>query len=410
MSTARSPPRSSDFANSPLFATTKAGSSSATASSSRKLSGGHARLTHEQALQSLRSFLHSQSSYDVFPVSFRLIVMDSALVVKKAVSSMLQNGVVSAPLWNSRTSSFAVSDIIHLIQYYYQSTSYEGAAADVERFRLESIRDIERVLHVPPPPLLSVHPMRPLFDACRLLIQTHARRLPLIDQDDQTGKEVVLSVLTQYRVLKFMAVNCRETVYLNEPLRALGVGTYVTPSADHPENPFYPLATATMQTTVFDVVHMFSELGISAVPIVDAQGKVVNLYETVDVITLVRMGAYHDLDLTIAQALARRSADFAGVVTCTPDDSLASVFHLIRMRRIHRLVVVEGGKAKEGESPEEAAERTQRKGRLLGMISLSDVLKHIIGNVNIGGGGVGAVPVEAVLAAEAQARKESTSS
>ncbi|KAJ9109895.1 hypothetical protein QFC19_001875 [Naganishia cerealis] len=285
---------------------------------------------------------------------------------------------------------FTVSDIIHLIQYYYQSTSYEGAAADVERFRLESIRgkftavaplsdaDIEKVLHVPPPPLLSVHPMRPLFDACRLLIQTHARRLPLIDQDDQTGKEVVLSVLTQYRVLKFMAVNCRETVYLNEPLRALGVGTYVNPSADHPENPYYPLATATMQTTVFDVVHMFSELGISAVPIVDSQGKVVNLYETVDVITLVRMGAYHDLDLTIAQALARRSADFAGVVTCTPDDSLASVFHLIRMRRIHRLVVVEGGKPKQGESSEEAAERTQRKGRLLGIISLSDVLKHII--------------------------------
>lgn len=39
-----------------------------------------------------------------------------------------------------------------------------------------------------------------------------------------------------------------------------------------------------MQTTVFDVVHMFSELGISAVPIVDARGKVINLYETVDVI------------------------------------------------------------------------------------------------------------------------------
>lgn len=53
--------------------------------------------------------------------------------------------------------------------------------------------------------------MRPLFDACRLLIQTHARRLPLIDQDDQTGKEVVLSVLTQYRVLKFMAVNVSRT-------------------------------------------------------------------------------------------------------------------------------------------------------------------------------------------------------
>ena len=39
-----------------------------------------------------------------------------------------------------------------------------------------------------------------------------------------------------------------------------------------------------MDTTVFDVVHMFSERGISAVPIIDENGVVVNLYETVDVI------------------------------------------------------------------------------------------------------------------------------
>ena len=166
---------------------------------------------------------------------------------------------VSAPLWNSETSKFAgelagsslipdhptfipsppssgmftVSDIIHLIQYYYHTNTFDGAAADVEHFRLESIRgefaitrrkirgpstycrlamtEVEQQLQVPQPPLLSVHPMRPLFEACRLLIRTHARRLPLIDQDDQTGKEVVLSVLTQYRVLKFMAVNVRIT-------------------------------------------------------------------------------------------------------------------------------------------------------------------------------------------------------
>jgi 5'-AMP-activated protein kinase regulatory gamma subunit len=50
------------------------------------------------------------------------------------------------------------------------------------------------------------------------------------------------------------------------------------------QNPYHPIATATMNTTVFDVVHMFSERGISAVPIIDENGVVVNLYETVDVI------------------------------------------------------------------------------------------------------------------------------
>lgn len=51
--------------------------------------------------------------------------------------------------------------------------------------------------------------MKPLFEACKLLIQTHARRLPLIDKDGQTGGEVVLSVLTQYRVLKAISMNVR---------------------------------------------------------------------------------------------------------------------------------------------------------------------------------------------------------
>jgi 5'-AMP-activated protein kinase regulatory gamma subunit len=57
-------------------------------------------------------------------------------------------GVVSAPLWNSEKSVFAgmftVSDIIHLIQYYYHTSSYDNAAADVETFRLESLRGMNR--------------------------------------------------------------------------------------------------------------------------------------------------------------------------------------------------------------------------------------------------------------------------
>ena len=115
-----------------------------------------------------------------------------------------------------------------------------------------------------------------------------------------------------------------------------------------------------MNTTVFDVVHMFSERGISAVPIIDENGVVVNLYETVDVIvsillgamlsnsnrslvqTLVRLGAYQSLDLTIAEALNQRSPDFPGVVICTASDSLGTLLQLIKKRRVHRLVVVEG--------------------------------------------------------------------
>ncbi|SAM78395.1 related to SNF4-nuclear regulatory protein [Ustilago bromivora] len=578
------------------------GASTSHSSSSRMGPGSRARREREKsgrpkdkhilALRSIRDFLRGRSSYDVLPVSFRLIVIDTKLVVKPALDVMWQAGVVSAPLWqstppellgNSSTegtpakteesaqasesklssqlqppaegeaapaegrvsptsqgtdpisgaptktqekakahqfSGFAgmltVNDIIHLIQYYYRYSSYDSAAQDVEKFRLERLRDIEQALNVPPPPLLSVHPLRPLFDACQLLIKTHARRLPLLDYDEQTGMETVVSVLTQYRVLKFIAMNCRETSALWRSLRQLNIGTYCAhykaargsalantshrgSDASEPgilksehgqtlnmsqlasesvttteeegeagrrqsdaskasnaslsasrtaatalpcapgeaENRYAPIATATLDTTVFDVVHMFSERGISAVPILDEDGNVVDLYETVDVITLVRTGAYTSLDLTIRQALERRPPDFSGVWTCSPDDSLASIFALLRKRRVHRLLVlepeplplrrdsfkadktapleeldsymddlVEQEKKRSEEDREtwlndpkaELEERLEKgdpvrktRGRLVGIVCLSDILRYVIGaSADEGKDGVGA--------------------
>lgn len=85
-----------------------------------------------------------------------------------------------------------------------------------------------------------------------------------------------------------------------------------------------------------------------------------------------RLGAYQSLDLTIAQALNERSPDFPGVVICTTSDSLGTLLQLINKRRVHRLVVVEG---------EEDEKRGGRKGRLLGIITLTDVLRYIVGTV-----------------------------
>ncbi|KZP31285.1 CBS-domain-containing protein [Athelia psychrophila] len=350
-------------------------------SSRRNRAGSHlpphqTQETHDAALHEIRRFLKARSSYDAFPVSFRLIALDTKLNVKKALQ-----WVVSAPLWNSEKSKFAgmltVLDIIHLIQYYYHTASYEAAAADVEHFKLESLREIENKLGVAPPPLLRAHPSSTLFEAAKILIQTHARRLPFLDNDTETGHEVIISVLTQYRLLKFISINLNKEIgQLHLPLRRIKIGTYVQgpPLTGEPEeghNPYAPIATATLTTPVFDVVHMFSEMQISAVPIIDEEGIVVNLYETVDVIanvqTLVRLGAYQSLDLTVSEALNQRSPDFPGVVVCTAHDSLSTLMQLIQKRRVHRLVVVEG-----------------EKGRLLGIITLSDVLRHIIGEAAIG--------------------------
>jgi len=119
-----------------------------------------------------------------------------------------------------------VSDIIHLIQYYYHTSNFATAATDVETLRLESLRgkpflersaqmsdplssDIEKALGVNTPPLLWASPDQSLYEAATLLIQTHARRLPLLDNDTETGHEMIVSIMTQYRLLKFISINVR---------------------------------------------------------------------------------------------------------------------------------------------------------------------------------------------------------
>ena len=47
---------------------------------------------HDAPLHAIRSFLKSHTSYDALPISFRLIVLDTKLNVKKALQCLLLNG------------------------------------------------------------------------------------------------------------------------------------------------------------------------------------------------------------------------------------------------------------------------------------------------------------------------------
>lgn len=173
--------------------------------------------------------------------------------------------------------------------------------------------DIERSLGVTPIETVYVHPERPLYEACRKMLEARARRIPIVDIDDETQRTTVVSVITQYRLLKFVAVNVKETQKLRKPLKEILVGTY--------DN----LATAYMDTPVMDVIHMLVKKSISSVPIIDKQGifhppihhskdhkltfpgVVLNVFESVDVITLIKGGLYDDLNLTVGDALLKRS-------------------------------------------------------------------------------------------------------
>ena len=48
---------------------------------------------HLHSLHAIRHFLRTHSSYDVLPVSFRLVVFDTQLTIKSALDVMFQSGM-----------------------------------------------------------------------------------------------------------------------------------------------------------------------------------------------------------------------------------------------------------------------------------------------------------------------------
>ena len=101
--------------------------------------------------------------------------------------------------------------------------------------------EIEKAIGVKPIETVSIHPSRPLYEACRSMLESRARRIPLVDVDDETRREMVVSVITQYRILKFVAVNVPDLERLHKSISDISLGTY--------EN----LLTARMDTPVMEV-------------------------------------------------------------------------------------------------------------------------------------------------------------
>ncbi|KAM0450984.1 hypothetical protein ACHAO4_006378 [Trichoderma viride] len=303
-----------------------------------------------QGLNSIRDFLRKRTSYDVLPLSFRLIVLDTDLLIKKSLNILIQNSIVSAPLWDSHASRFAgiltATDYINVIQYHCQ---FPDEMNKLDQFRLSSLRDIEKAIGATPIESVFVHPSKPLYEALRRMLKTRARRIPLVDVDDETGRETVISVITQYRILKFIAVNNEHnTILLKKTVRELHLGTYTD------------LAVARMATTVLEVIDLMVNRNISCVPIVDSESRVLNAFEAVDVIPCIKGGAYDDLNGTVGEALCKRPEDNPGIFTCSEDDRLDSIFDTIRKSRVHRLIVVDD------------------ENKLKGVISLSDILKYVL--------------------------------
>ncbi|KAM9845024.1 5'-AMP-activated protein kinase subunit gamma-1 isoform 2-T2 [Aulostomus maculatus] len=321
-------------------------------------------------------FMKSHKCYDIVPTSSKLVVFDTALQVKKAFFALVANGVRAAPLWDTEKQSFVgmltITDFIIILHRYYKSplvgplemfrfaplkvvfvfsdqtpflAAFQVQIYELEEHKLETWREV--YLQATFKPLVSISPDASLFDAVYTLIKNKIHRLPVIDP--VTGN--ALYILTHKRILKFLQLFMCEMpkpAFMKQTLGELGIGTY------------HDIAFIRPDTPIIKALNIFVERRVSALPVVDESGKVVDIYSKFDVINLAAEKTYNNLDITVTQALKHRSQYFEGVMKCHKVETMETIVERIVKAEVHRLVVVDECSSIEG------------------IVSLSDILQALV--------------------------------
>uniref|UniRef100_A0AAX7T615 5'-AMP-activated protein kinase subunit gamma-1 n=1 Tax=Astatotilapia calliptera TaxID=8154 RepID=A0AAX7T615_ASTCA len=310
-------------------------------------------------------FMKSHRCYDLVPTSSKLVVFDTSLQVKKAFFALVSNGVRAAPLWDSKKQCFVgmltITDFINILHRYYKSPLVQ--IYELEEHKIETWREL--YLQDSFKPLVSISPNASLYDAVSSLLKNKIHRLPVIDP--LTGN--TLYILTHKRILKFLKLfyfkssflfsylkcllcfqiaEMPKPSFLRQTLEELNIGT------------FKNIAVVRADTPLYTALGIFVEQRVSALPVVDDKGRVVDIYSKFDVINLAAEKTYNNLDVTVTKALQHRSQYFEGVLTCNRHDTLEAIINRLVEAEVHRLVVVDEHEV------------------VKGIVSLSDILQALV--------------------------------
>lgn len=195
--------------------------------------------------------------------------------------------------------------------------------------------------------LIYIHPDASLYDAIKMLIHNKIHRLPVIDEKNGN----VLYILTHKRILRFLflyILDMPQAKFLQRSIIDLNIGTYLGVEVAYEETP------------IIEALHKFVNKRVSALPIVDKEGRLVDIYAKFDVINLAAEKTYSNLDISLKEANKHRNEWFEGVHKCRQDESLFAVMERIVKAEVHRLVVVNDDN------------------KVVGVISLSDILNYLV--------------------------------
>uniref|UniRef100_A0A0K0FUZ9 5'-AMP-activated protein kinase subunit gamma-1 n=1 Tax=Strongyloides venezuelensis TaxID=75913 RepID=A0A0K0FUZ9_STRVS len=303
---------------------------------------------NQDAVYSL--FMKAHKCYDVIPTSSKLVILDIELPVKKAFFALIYNGVRAAPLYDSKKQEFVgmltITDFISILVKYYNKDATHDGVKELEEQKIcewrEQFKEDGNLKK-----FITIDPQESLYKAVQMLCDEKIHRLPVLN----SGTGNVNYILTHKRLIKFLNLYLNDLpkpTFMDKTPKELGIGCW--------EN----VISISVDTPLIEALQIFLKQRVSALPLIDKDGKVVDIYAKFDAINLCSDKAYINLDITVSDALSHRNDLFEGVKTFKPSDTLINIVQILVESQVHRLVAVDD------------------EDKILGIVSLSDILKYLI--------------------------------
>ena len=309
----------------------------------------------------LRGLLTKYSSTKAMPSSAKVVVLDTELSVRHAFWAIYDNGLNCAIAWDAKRRAYVgmltYTDFMEVLRFLYRKAQADGVgahgagavtaaiAAGLDEHQVKSWQTM-RGGQARPDGLISVRPDATLMDCVHLLQSQQVHRIPVIDP----ANNAVLCTVTYWRMLRYLTRKMKKNRIfdglLSCTIAQLGLASRK------------PLVTVLTDATVIAVLDLLSEHRISSIPVVDEEGKLVNMYARTDVQYMALTQSYN-MDMPVTEALQHKVVP---VYRCRADtDTLGVVLDVMASGSVRRLVCVDEAEV------------------VRGIVALSDIFRLITG-------------------------------
>jgi len=284
----------------------------------------------DEPKRKLWQLLTSYTVYDILPESAKVVVFDLEVPMNKCFGAFVENDLSVAAVWDSAAGRpggiLSNSDFSSFLRRFHEPGT-DSASRALGAYSIRMWRSLEPHGEIPYP-----SPESTLLDVCRALTGLRSSSaVPIIDDDQM----VILSMLGFLPILRFCMFHLtpdeRESLF-SANVREVGVGTYDAVYAAKPSD------------YLRDVLALMSSRGISAIPLLNDSGSLMDVYSQADITFLARDNTLSCLDKPVGE-IRQAQLELTGAGAPVPDkfspaDTVLQVINRFLELSVSRLLCV----------------------------------------------------------------------